>query len=211
MNKREKVSEEKMDYLREMMNIAAGNAATALSQILNCEVDVKMPEVFVLPVSKVSSIFKDPSTPVLCVKTEMVGDVTGTMFFIVPNEQKKNLLKLLKQSLTGGLRKSLPVDSTAIEEIGNIIAGVFLTAIHDFSRLNIYHTVPVLAIDMVQSLLDEAIISHSSKINEIVVIENEFIIKEGNVRTILFVIPLVESIEVLFGSIDAARKKYGMQ
>lgn len=141
----------------------------------------------------------------------MVGDVKGTMFFIVPDEQKKNLLTLVKQSLPSGLRKRLPIDSTAIEEIANIIAGVFLTAIHDFSRLNIYHTVPVLAIDMIRSLLDESIISHSSKINEIVAIENEFIIKEGNVRTVLFVIPIVESIEVLFGSIISAGKEYGMR
>lgn len=211
MDKKEEVSEEKMDYLREMMNIAAGNAATALSQVLQCEVDVKLPEVFFLPVSKVSSIFKDPSAPVLCVKTEMVGDVRGTMFFVVPDEQKKNLLKLLKQSLPGALRKRLPVDSTAIEEIANIVAGVFLTAIHDFSKLNIYHTVPVLAIDMIQSLLDEAVISHSADVNKIVVIENEFIVAEGDVRTVLFVIPLVKSVETLFGSIDAARKEYGME
>lgn len=210
MDKTDEVSEEKVDYLREMMNIAAGNAAAALSQVLQCEVDVKLPEVFILPVSKVSSIFKDPSLPVLCVRTEMVGDVKGTIFFVVPDDQKKNLLKLMKQSVPNALRKRLPVDSTAIEEIANIIAGVFLTAIHDFSRLNIYHTVPVLAIDMIQSLLDESLVSLSSKINEIVIIENEFTIKDGNVRTVLFVIPLVESIEVLLGSIHSARKEYGM-
>lgn len=201
--------EEKMDYLREMMNVAAGNAATALSQVLQCEVDVKLPEVFILPVSKVSSIFKDPSVPVLCVKTEMVGDVRGALFFVVPDEQKKNLLVLVKQSMPNALRKRLPVDSTVIEEIANITAGTFLSAIHDFSKLNICHTVPVLAIDMIQSLLDESLISNS--MNEIVVIENEFFIKEGNVRTVLFLIPMVKSIETLFGSMNAARKEYEMQ
>ena len=211
MDKKAGVSEEKIDYLREMMNIAAGNAATALSQLLQHEVDVKLPNVFILPISKVSSIFQDPLMPVLCVKTEMVGDVTGTMFFVVPDEQKKNLLKLLKKSMPDALRKRLPVDSTAIEEIANIVAGVFLAAIHDFSKLNIYHTVPVLAIDMIQSLLDESLESLSNKAKEIFIIENEFIVKEGNVRTVLFVIPMVESIEALFGSMETVRKEYGIE
>lgn len=211
MYKKDEASEENLDYLTEMMNIAAGNAAMSLSQLLQCKVDVKLPEVFILPVSKVSSIFKDPSMPVLCVKTEMVGDVKGAMFLVVPNEQKKNLLKLLKQSIPNGLRKRMPVDSTIIEEIANIIVGVFLSAIHDFSGLNIFHTVPMMAIDMVQSLLDESISSLSGENNDVTIIESEFTINDENVRAVIFLIPVVKSREKLFDSISSARKKYGMR
>lgn len=203
-------SKEDLDYLREMMNIAAGNAATALSQLLNCVVEIELPNVLILPVDKVSSIFKDPSLPVLCVKSEMVGDVKGALFFVVPDDQKQNMLKLIRQGVPHALKKMVK-DSSVMEEIGNIIAGVFLTAIHDFSRLNIYHTVPSLAIDMVQSLLDESIALISGIVKKMLIIENEFIIKDGNVRTVLFVMPVVESIDILFESALNARKELGIE
>ena len=203
-------SEEEIDYLREMMNIAAGNAVTAFSQLLQCEVDIRLPNIYIIPVAEVSSIFKDPDMPVLCVRMEMLGDVKGALFFIVPDEQKKNLLALVKKAMPGALGKTYKVDSHVLEEIGNIIAGVFLTAIHDFSRLNIYHTVPALAIDMVRSLLDESVNAAASGAKEVLIIENEFIIKEGNVRTVMFVMPVVESIDILFNSVLEARKELGI-
>ena len=38
----EKVSETYLDVLKEIGNIGAGNAMTALSQMLNCKVDMKV-------------------------------------------------------------------------------------------------------------------------------------------------------------------------
>lgn len=203
--------EERIDYLREIMNIGAGNAATALSQFLNCEVDVKLPEILILPVNQVSSIFKNPSLPVLCVKMEMIGDVKGAIFFVVPDEQKKNLLDLVRKALPRGMKKTYKVDASMLEELGNIITGVFLTAIHDFTKLNIYHTVPVLAIDMIQSLLDESIVSISSDVKEVLVIENEFSVVEGNVRTVLFIIPVFASIQTFYDSITNAGRALGIK
>ena len=40
----EKVSETYLDVLKEIGNIGAGNAMTALSQMLNCKVDMKVPQ-----------------------------------------------------------------------------------------------------------------------------------------------------------------------
>lgn len=210
MDRGVEVTEESMDYLKEMMNIAAGNTATALSQLLQCEVEVKLPDLLILPVQNVSSIFKNPEMPVFCAKTKMVGDVRGTMLFVIPDEQTKNLLKLLSLTLPSEARKRVPIDSTAIGEIANIMAGVFLTAVHDFSRLNIFHTVPVIEIDIIQSLIEESLNSPERKIREVLVIENEFIIKNGNVRTFFFVIPVAEYIKTLFNSVLEARRKLGV-
>ena len=41
----EKVSESYFDVLKEIGNIGAGNAMTALSQMLQCKVDMKVPQV----------------------------------------------------------------------------------------------------------------------------------------------------------------------
>ena len=200
------LSEEQVDFLTEMMNMGAGNAATALSQMLECEVDVKIPAVYVVPPPKVLSILDDPSLPVTCVRMGMVGDVAGDMFFMVPDEQKTNLIRLMERGTPGPKKKGPDVDLSALAEIGNILAGVYLTAIHDLCKLDIYHTVPTLAMDMIQSLLDESLITLGSQAQTMILVENEFIVEEKHIRTFLLMIPSAESVKTLVDSIGEARK-----
>lgn len=52
----EKVSETYLDVLKEIGNIGAGNAMTALSQMLNCKVDMKVPQVKLLDFNEVGAL-----------------------------------------------------------------------------------------------------------------------------------------------------------
>ena len=209
MNDREQLfSEEQLDFLTEMMNIGAGNAATALSQMLPSEVNVKIPAVHVIPITQAPSVLGEPSLPVTCVRMGMVGDVGGTLFFIVAEEHKVKLTRLIQWATPGPKNKGTDMDLSVLTEVGNIIAGVYLTAVHDFCRLNVYHTVPALAIDMLQSLLDEALVRLSRQVQAAIMIENEFIVEEERIKTFLVVIPSMESIKILVDSIEEAEMAY---
>ena len=81
-------TEEQLDYLVEMLNIGAGNASTALSHLLQCEVNMKMPGVEVVPPAQAASTLGDPALPVACLRMKMVGDMTGCLFFIVPDDRE---------------------------------------------------------------------------------------------------------------------------
>ena len=209
MNDREQLlSEEQIDFLTEMMNIGAGNAATALSQMLRSEVNVVIPAVHVLPVTQAPSVLGNPSLPVTCVRMGMVGDAAGNLFFIVPEEHKVKLTHLIQRAMPGPKNRDTDIDLSVLTEVGNIIAGVYLTAVHDFCKLNIYHTVPTVAIDMIQSLLDETLVRLSRQVQTAIMIENEFIIEKERIRTFLLVIPSMESIKILVDSIGQAKMAY---
>jgi len=208
------LSAEQVDFLTEMMNIGAGNAATALTQVLQCRVDIVVPRVLVITDAQELSILTSPSLPVVCARMGMVGDVSGGLFLIVPEEQKEDLIRLAEQAMTGtghSLRAGLTnqesddLKLSVIAEIGNIVAGVYLTAVHDFCKLNIYHTVPTVATDMVQALLDESLVRLSRQVQHIIVVENEFMVKEKLIKTFLVMIPSVESVNILVNSIGQAR------
>ena len=213
-NKEQLLSTEQVDFLTEMMNIGAGNAATALTQLLQCQVDIVIPDIHVLLAPQVPVIFDDPSLPVTCAQMDMIGDVSGGLFLIVPEEQKEDLIRLAEQatletsqSWKAGLtnQESDDLKLSVIAEIGNIVAGVYLTAINDFCKLNIYHTVPTVATDMVQALLDESLVRLSRQVQHIIVVENEFMVEEKRIRTFLMIIPSVESVNILVNSIGQAR------
>jgi len=196
------------------MNIGAGHAATALTQLLQRSVELVIPRVFVITDAQELSILDSPSLPVVCARMGMVGEVSGGLFLIVPGEQKEDLIRLAEQAMTDtgqswrtGITKQESDDLklSVIAEIGNIVAGVYLTTVHDFCKLNIYHTVPTVATDMVQALLDESLVRLSRQVQHIIVIENEFIVEEKLIKTFLMMIPSVESVDILVNSIGQAR------
>lgn len=206
-------TEEQLDFVREMMNIGAGNAVTALQQMLQCPVDLIIPKVSVLPIVQISSTLDNPTALVTCARMGMVGDIGGAMFFIVPEESRKILVSTTEKALLGLSRlpwqKSDEVELSVVAEIANIISGVYLTAIHDFCGLNIYHTVPTLATDMMQSILDEDLVKTNLQIRTAILIENEFVIETNHIRTLLTIVPSAESEEPMVNALGQAKKAYG--
>lgn len=204
-------SEEELDFLREMMNIGAGNAATAFSEILGCSVDVIIPNVYKLSIPNMFSVFHDPYMPVICAKMELHGDVMGDLFFIVQETQKRDLIRLIEKTLLNSKEYMVHLDNSLLGEIGNIITGAYLTAIHDFCGLKIYHSSPILAMDLLQCVLDESVATLNPQAQEIILIENEFIIIGKHIVTFLLIFPSKESFRVLMGSLHQAKLKYGFR
>jgi chemotaxis protein CheC len=213
VNRADLLSEEDLDYLVEMFNIGAGNAATALNQLLTCEVDMRLPGVRVTTPAQATVALGEPGAPVTCMRMRMVGDLTGYMFFVVAEDQKTKMADLAERSMLGPEGRN-PDPGRALgvlAEIGNILAGVYLTAIHDFCKLQVCHSVPVVAVDMLQALLDEAIATQTGKAQTVLLVTNEFAIDKEHFRTYLVIFPNGKSINALVDSIKQARELYGFK
>src|ERR1700693_4227531 len=213
VNRADLLSEEDLDYLVEMFNIGAGNAATALNQLLTCEVDMRLPGVRVTTPAQATAALGEPGAPVTCMRMRMVGDLTGYMFFVVAEDQKTKMAELAERSMLGPEGRNPDPDRAlgVLAEIGNILAGVYLTAIHDFCKLQVCHSVPVVAVDMLQALLDEAIATQTGKAQTVLLVTNEFAIDKEHFRTYLVIFPNRKSINALVDSIKQARELYGFK
>jgi len=206
------LTEEDIDYLEEMMNIGAGNAATALEQILQNKFEMQIPDIHIASPQKAFSIIGDPLEPVTCVKMGMIGDIQGDLFFIVPQVMKACLTESAESSAHIVTKNGDSPDTSVIEEIGSILAGVYLTAIHDFCKLNIYHTIPFTAQDMVQAVLDESIARRGVAARVIIIVVNKFtstLPNKKNIASFLIFIPSTDSEKVLLDSVKEARKICG--
>jgi chemotaxis protein CheC len=212
MNATNLFSHEQQDFIVEMMNIAAGNAATALGQFLGCRVDLKIPALQVSPLPQVASVFDDPSVPAAVARMRTVGDVTGQLLYIVPAEYGRELRDLAERVMGVSKREDPDLDLSAVGEIGNILTGVYLGALHDFCKLNIYHTVPSLAIDTVQSFLDQSLVNVSREDQVVFLIKNEFMAGAKQIRSFFLMVPSSDSsIQVLVESMKAAERMYGLE
>lgn len=209
-------SEEMLNFLTEIMNIGIGNAAGAFSQLFKCDIEVKLPEVKIIRVSETAFILGEPSSAVICSRMRMIGDASGYIFFAVPQEYKTKLLALARKAMAANKRfkkqkTAGKLDSYIVEEIGNVLAGSYLTAIHDFNKMDIFHTVPEMVIDTIQAIVDESVALLSREYKDVILIKNEFVIgKKNNImKTFFILMPSFQAIKALVNSIKTAKAKYG--
>lgn len=211
-------TKEDEDYLNEMMNIGAGNAGAAMSQMFKCSVDAAAPAVHIYESFKEVVSPGDPMMPVSSVRMSMYGDVRGEILFLLYGlQQSKKAVQLFTwalQSQKKGLKSAgQGIDSddlSVLSELGNIVGGVYLTAIHDFCRLNIYHTVPAVLFDTRLSIFDKTFKVLFDEPHPLIVIENRFLVEDEGITSYFMLISDRDSMDTLKGSIKEARKKMGM-
>src|SRR5947207_12894618 len=73
-----------LDALREIANIGAGHAATALSKLLRGRVMISVPEISVSRLEDVGPMVAAPEAPVAAVLMHMLGDLTGRTLLVFP-------------------------------------------------------------------------------------------------------------------------------
>lgn len=143
-----------LDGLREVANIGAGHAATALSQLTNRRVTIEVPEVSIVALEDVVNVLGAPDDIVSAVLMKILGDVTGRTMQIFPAATASRLTGLL----LGHPEPQLPdgfgdLEQSTLMEVGNIIVGAYLNALSEFMGMLLIMSVPALAIDMAGAVM----------------------------------------------------------
>ena len=193
-----------IDVFREIANIGSGNAATALAKMLNKKVDMDVPKVKVLEFKDVTEILGGAEVIVAGMLLKVTGDLTGNMMFIM----EKNSAHMLVNMLMG---RSCTVDEladefseieiSALKEIGNILASSYLSALTSLTGLRILPSVPDMAIDMAGAIISVPAIQFGKLGDTVLYIETEFNEDDKKVVGSFFLIPDVESYDILLKSL----------
>lgn len=142
-----------LDVLKEIGNIGAGNAATALAKLLDKRIEMEVPQIRIMKFSEVSDVLGGAETPVVGILLRIQGDITGNMMFILDTPSARLLVNIL---MGKPLEADLDFDemtSSVLTEIGNILAGSYLSALSNMTNLRIMPGVPALAMDMAGAIL----------------------------------------------------------
>ncbi|KUO95049.1 chemotaxis protein CheC [Ferroacidibacillus organovorans] len=140
------------DVLREIGNIGSAHAATALSTILDHRVDMNVPLVELVEFDHVADLVGGPEEVVACVFLRVEGELSGNLFLILSISAAKRLIA----NLLPAVDEEAPfaaMEVSALAEIGNIMAGSYLSSLATLTKLKLSPSVPSTAFDMAQSLL----------------------------------------------------------
>jgi chemotaxis protein CheC len=187
-----------MDVLKEVGNIGAGHAATALSRLLDKPVDMLVPKVRIVPFEEIADSVGGAEQVVIAVFLRVDGETPGNLFFIMTQESSKRLLKKLVGLENAEDESYSDMELSALNEIGNILAGSYLSSLADFTNLNMYPTVPSVAIDMAGAILSYGLLQFGQMGDHALLIDTKFL--EGNdaVEGHFFLIPDPESFDKIF-------------
>lgn len=195
------MEEFKMDVLKEVGNIGAGNAATALSRLLNKPIDMAVPKVQMLPFEAISEQVGGAEQVVLAIFLRVEGDAPGNLFFIQSPEAAKKLLNRLAGFEVEGEDSFSEMEWSALSEIGNILAGSYLSSLADFTSLQMTPTVPALALDMAGAILSYGLLQFGEMGDSALLIDTTFIEGQHEVEGQFFLIPDPESFAKIFAAL----------
>jgi chemotaxis protein CheC len=145
-----------MDAIREVGNIGAGNAATALSKLLGRVVDMDVPVAELVSVYEIANHYGSPEDLACGVLIRADGEFSCNIIFLMYEEEASTLADLLISMDLSSMEEEvrMQIRDSALAEVGNIILGAFLNALSSMTGWALPVSVPAVAHDMLGSIMD---------------------------------------------------------
>lgn len=202
MSNIESLTAYQLDTLKEIGNIGSGNAATSLSMLLNHKVDMKVPAVRVVGFDQMMDLVGGAEKLIVAVYLRIEGEAPGNMFFVLSPNEAESFVREMTGNKSFTLDKP-PFDElavSAIQELGNILAGAYLSALSDFIDVMLQPSVPLLTIDMAGAILAEGLLE-LSQVSDYAIIIDTIINNDDDSQPIkghFFLLPDPESFTKIF-------------
>ena len=143
----EEMSDEYFDVLKELGNIGAGNATTALSQMMQCKVDMSVPQVKLMEFKELGELMGGEEIIMAGIYLAIEGDVAGSIMFLLEKQAARHLVnKLMGTSVEG--EEFSEMEFSALKEVGNIITAAYLNSLASLTNLALHPSVPDLTVDI---------------------------------------------------------------
>ena len=179
-----------LDTIREIGSIGTGNAATALSSMLGCEVRIDVPEVRIMGYNEAIDWIGGPVV-------RMGGEVNGIMLSV----QQIEFVNLVLGHMVGreieDYSQLTELDRSALVEVGNIMISTFINALSGLADLTIQVTVPAFAVDMQGAILTVPMAEFGGQSDYIMTIGANFICNRRIVPCRLLLSPDIRSLNFL--------------
>lgn len=197
------LKELELDALKEVANIGAGHAATALSQLTNRRIMISVPEIFVTRLEQVPERLGDKDEVIVGVLMHMLGDLTGRMLLTLPEFDALLLCDMLLRREPDATTEFGELEQSALKEAGNILGGAYMNALSDFMGMMLLPSVPSLAIDMSGTVLTAAQLSFGRDKDMVFCVETNFNFQEADrmLRGHFLLLPDLASLKTIFDAV----------
>ncbi|AFA49258.1 chemotaxis protein CheC [Acetobacterium woodii] len=191
----DELNEMQIDMLREIGNIGAGNAATALATILDEKVDMSVPSVRITGFDEAVANLGGAETMTVAVLINFSGDANGMIMFLLNVEDAQSIMTILVgEDDEDGLSE---MKISGIKEIGNILSSSYVNAISALTGLKIEVSIPYVAIDMVGALMSVPIIEFGAIGDKLMFIEENFLGETNDLKSNMIMFAEINTLKTI--------------
>lgn len=184
-----------MDVLNEIMNIGGGNAATSISELLGVPTEMDIPRVEFLRYEELYETIMEESSIVEAVLININGSGSGVFLYVI---EEKDSLQILEELLPEGIKLDKELRESTLKELANILVNAFISAAVKLLDVELYSSLPNLAVDMFGAILSSVYIETGQCNDDIMIIRNEFSLNGESVNSSLYFVPEPGVLESLF-------------
>jgi len=206
MNEIKTLKDVQLDALREVANIGAGHAATALSQMTGSTIMISVPTINIASLEDIPTQISEPEEPIAAVLMHMLGDLTGRTLLVFPRPTAMRLAELMLRRPAGSSQDMGPLEQSAIKEAGNILSGAYMNALSEFMGLMLLPSPPSLAVDMSSAILSTAFLQFGTDRDHVFYVESQFFLQEQNehLRGFFLLLPDLASLQAILRAVRLA-------
>ncbi|MDR2023937.1 MAG: chemotaxis protein CheC [Hungatella sp.] len=186
-----------LDLIREIGSIGTGNAATALSSMLGKTVRMTLPDVKILDYNNAIRVMGDPEEIVAAILVKMTGEINGLMLFILKLDFINEVLNSVMKHTIEDYYQLNVLETSALEEIGNIIISSYVNAMSTLSDVTINLSVPDIAVNMLGGILSVPIVEFGYQTDKMMMISGQFVIDGKVLQSDLLMMPDIQSLNFL--------------
>ncbi|ASI35720.1 MULTISPECIES: chemotaxis protein CheC [Exiguobacterium] len=186
------------DIFKEVGNIGAAHAATALSTLLGQPVEIEVPSAELEHFSTIIDRVGGAEAYTAGALLRFTGDIKASLLFLMPLQDAEKLISQLMQQPFQFFSEHHAIGVSAWEEIGNILIGAYARAISDWLDLSVHVTVPASAFDMVGAILEVALLESTKFGNMAVYIDTRLSSLGNDLNGHLLLLPEADAFAAVF-------------
>ena len=195
-----------LDALREVANMGAGHAATALSQMTGGTIMISVPTIAVARLEDRPPELGPAEQPVAGVVMDMLGDLTGRTLLVFPKATVMRMAEMMLRRPHGSSVALGELERSAIKEAGNILSGAYMNALSDFMGMVLLPSPPTLAVDASTAVLSREFLRIGAEAEQVFVVETEFTMQDvgERLRGFFLLLPDPASLQAILRTIRLA-------
>jgi chemotaxis protein CheC len=176
-------NDSQLDALRELANIGAGTASTALSQMLGRAVDLTVPDARVVAMADAVEALGSPEAEMTGIALGVEGDLPSTVLMLLTPADAETICRLL------GVEAGSDLAPSALGEIGNVVGTSYLNALAVMTGSELEPTPPATATDMLGSLVQTVLAERAAFSDEALLLDSSMIVEGEGCSIVVLLVP----------------------
>lgn len=168
----------RLDALREVGNIGAGHASSALATMTGRRIMIDVPSARIVNIGELPSLLDSGEGPLAVVVIRVMGDLTGRALFVLPEADALRLSDILLNRPMGSAEVMSLMERSSIEEAGNVVVAAYLNALSDFLGMMSMPSVPTFVTGDFASVVDSELSGVGGDGGVVVCITTRFVFRD---------------------------------